>query len=77
MLGGLGGALIEAHDGYTRVTKGDIEAIVRPPRTCVILWNKKSVATTANPMLFPTMSIAAHHVRPPPSLGHWSSSEDD
>lgn len=59
LIGGMDGAGLENYGQFTKVVKGDLEIFLLPPRTCVVL---KRTPQHDKVMLFPNLSIAAHHV---------------
>ena len=59
LIGGVDGADVEKYGDYTKVIKGDVEAYLSPPRTCIIL---KFSCSDNKIRIFPNLSIASHHL---------------
>jgi hypothetical protein len=57
MVGGMDGVGLETYGQFTKLTKGQVEVLLVPPRTCVVIKKDQNKVT-----LYPTFTIASHHL---------------
>ena len=61
-IGGMDGTRLETFGQFTKLIKGDLEVLILPPRTCIVLKRSNEGRGQDRVSLFPNLSIASHHV---------------